>query len=222
MTTKHRSVCDTCNKKIPKNPRLICCICDKLVHLSCQKLTKADAFDLLNVQALWSCIECNQKLFPLDPYILTDKRPETTKIAKFKAKCDCCNGYSYKKENVRTCCHCNSNVHIKCWKRELGCIRCCETLIPGYHLQNIHELYDFDHSNRGHFNPFTSSHFTQLIGDEETDVTEDWNEFSEILTRCKYKQPTQIKCPSDSELSIFSLNIQTLANNTRALRGRTF
>ena len=41
---------------------------------------------------------------------------------KFKAKCGACSGYSYSQRNVRFCNWCESSVHFKCWKENLGCI----------------------------------------------------------------------------------------------------
>ena len=43
-------------------------------------------------------------------------------------------------------------------------------------------------------------------------------ELSELLVNCKYKQATTIKAPTDQELSIFSLNIQTMNNKIDELR----
>ena len=70
------------------------------------------------------------------------------------------------------------------------------------------------------YNPYTSSHFTQLIGDmiEREENQQNFGEISELLISCKYKKPT-IECkPKNNELSILSQNIQTIGNKIENLR----
>ena len=71
------------------------------------------------------------------------------------------------------------------------------------------------------YNPYDSSHFTQLIGDvlgidEESNCA--FKEASELLVNCKYKVPGKMDVPSDLELSILSLNVQTLHNKIDTMR----
>ena len=47
-----------------------------------------------------------------------------------------------------------------------------------------------------------------------------WNDVSEFLVSCKYKEPKYVNTPSEHELSIFSLNIQTLTNKITKLRDK--
>ena len=71
------------------------------------------------------------------------------------------------------------------------------------------------------YNPYCSTHFTQLIGDvfdRESESNAEFSELSELLINCKYKQATTTKAPTDKELSIFSLNVQTLTNKIDKLR----
>ena len=71
------------------------------------------------------------------------------------------------------------------------------------------------------YNPYDSSHFTQLIGDvlcEDDESNSPFREASELLVNCKYKISGKVDVPSNLELSIFSLNISTLGNKIDNLR----
>ena len=62
-----RIKCETCQIKIPKaQPKLFCTICDKLKHLSCQKLTKADAINIIYQKIPWTCRECILEILPVN------------------------------------------------------------------------------------------------------------------------------------------------------------
>ena len=60
---------------------------------------------------------------------------EVSNSQKIKIKCTACPGWCYSKSNLRTCAWCEGPVHKKCFQETLGCIRCCESIIPGY---NVH------------------------------------------------------------------------------------
>ena len=53
-------------------------------------------------------------------------------------------------------------------------------------------------------------------GEEESGHA--FDDASKLLVNCTYKQPKNISTPSDLELSIFSLNIRTLANKIEIMR----
>ena len=136
-------------------------------------------------------------------------------------KCMACNGHCYSQRNVRVCTWCEEQVHVKCLKGDLGCISCCEKNIPGYHAY-YYELFDsFNNKNDHIHNPYSSKHFTMQIGNEfdnENISNTMWNDVSELLVSCKYKQPKYVKPLSYNELSILSLNIQTLTNKVDNMR----
>ena len=46
--------------------------------------------------------------------------------------------------------------------------------------------------------------------DDEENNNNVWSEISELLTNCKYKQLKDVRTNVDSELNIFSFNIQYL------------
>ena len=180
-------------------------------------MTKADAKYILYLKNPWSCTECISNILPL----YACPTPQNTKTEKFKVKCSSCNGFSYSPINVRTCDFCDKKVHLKCWNQGLGCTACCEAMIPGFHSYS-HELLDDPYlKNDKMYNPYSNSHFTQLIGDaleNESVSNNEFSEISEILINCKYTQPKNSAPSSDNELSIFSLNIQTLANKIDEFR----
>ena len=220
-TTHIRIRCETCQIKIPRaQPKLFCTICNKLKHLACQKLTKADAYNLIHLKVLWTCKEC---IFDILPVGACSSVPSGThkKCNKFKARCFSCNGYSYSIRNVRTCGHCMKQVHLKCFNNDLGCTKCCESMIPGFYAYSYELIGDPYYKNDKIFNPYDSNHFTQLIGEvlggeEETDQI--FKDASELLANCKYKQAEKMETPSNSELSIFSLNVSTLRSKIEAIR----
>ena len=219
--TVRRVRCETCNQKISKKqPKLRCSICCIFKHLKCQNLTKADANYLLYLGIDWTCSECIAGILPVNGGSAPKKTKSVKLIGpKFKVQCSSCNGYSYTPRNIRTCEHCENQVHAKCWNHGLGCTTCCENMIPGFHAYTYEILGDPYLKNDKIYNPYKSSHYTQLIGDMfENENTKSFNDMSEFLVNCKYKRPEHAIDPSDNELSIFSLNVQTLTNKISHLR----
>ena len=101
-----------------------------------------------------------------------------------------------------------NQVHLKCWNGALGCTKCCECIIPGFHTYSYELLDDPYIKNDKIFNPYDSNHFSQLIGDALGGVEEintAFNDVSDLLINSKDKQPLKIDKSSDAELSIFSL-----------------
>ena len=206
--------CDKCDIKIPKNqPKLRCTICNEVKHLKCQKLTKTEANYILYTKTSWSCRECITSILPVDACSAPANSKQST-AAKFKIKCSVCDGYSYTPGNVRNCFYCENQVHVKCWNESLGCTTCCRDMIPGFHEYTHDIIGDPYLKNNKMYNPYSSTHFTQVIGDvfESAEANGAFNEVSEFLVNCKYKQPTMTQPSTKTELSIFSLNVQTLAN----------
>jgi exonuclease III len=94
-------------------------------------------------------------------------------------------------------------------------------MIPGFNVY-IHELYDTTcTSNNGIHNPYDRSHQTHQIGDmiaNEEEHNSVWSEISDLLIKCKYKQPKNTVQSKISELKILSLNIRSLSKNINALK----
>ena len=219
---ERRVRCEKCDQKIPKHqPKLRCSICSNFKHLKCQNLTKADANYLIHLNIDWTCNECITSILPVNGGSAPKKSKHTKIIGpKFKVQCSSCNGFSYTPRNVRTCEYCENQVHVKCWNHDLGCTSCCENMIPGFHAHTYEILGDPYLKNNKLYNPYSNSHSTQMIGDifENNENTNSFHDVSEILVNCKYKQPKHATVPSGNELSIFSLNVQTLTNKISHLR----
>ena len=217
-----REKCDKCSTKLPKShPKLYCSLCNKQKHLSCQKLTKSDASYINSLNIQWTCVDCISEILPLNACSVP-RRDKTPAIDKFKLQCSACKGFSYSPRNVRTCEFCDQQVHAKCWKHTLGCIKCCEDIIPGFHTHSYELLGDPYLKNNKMYNPYRTTHFTQQIGEllqNEEESNQAFSDASELLVKCKYKQPSVIVTPSKTELSTLSLNVRTLGNKIENMRG---
>ena len=211
--------CEKCFVKITKNsPTLTCSECLKTKHPKCQKISKQEARHIINLQLKWTCFDCIKEILPIDacqsPKIFKP-RPE------FKVKCYCCNGYCYSPSSLKICDWCDNNVHAKCLKGVLGCIKCCIDIIPGA-LVTTYDLYDnYCSLDKFIHNPYNRENFTNLIGNMiENNVQNDstWSEISDLLIKCKYQQLRNIQPPFQSTLKVFSLNIRSLVKNIHKLR----
>ena len=130
--------CDKCLVKIPRSHAILCCSeCSVIKHLKCQKLSKLDAQHIINLGLKWTCNECLLAMLPINVCKVTRT---TVSKPQFKVPCNCCNGFCYSPASIRTCYWCESTVHAKCFKENLGCIHCCENNIPGFYVTS-YELY---------------------------------------------------------------------------------
>ena len=165
MSTSKRVVCRKCSKRIAKNhPNLKCTICDEVQHSMCNRLTKLEARTIIDSRLDWICTNCITNILPINACT----EAATTQNTKFKAKCKSCNGWCHSPSNLRTCTWCDGIIHAKCFKNYLGCISCCESIIPGYH-SNYYESYnDYKMLNNIKYNPYDRNHHVNLIGDAVT------------------------------------------------------
>ena len=212
--------CIKCSKRIPRyQPRLICDICNTVKHAKCENLSRLEATHIVNSSQPWTCHDCITDILPINlDYLPRQIEPL---VPRFKVKCTTCSGWSYSRTNVRTCYWCESTVHKKCFKDSLGCVSCCESMIPGFHT-TYYELYDdYTSLNNILYNPYNQSHFSNQIGDMLDDAEQNdtlWNETSELLLRCKYKQLNHFQQSRNGELQIFSHNIRSLTKNIHKIR----
>ena len=218
--TYRREKCDACNAKIPKHqPLLFCDICSKYKHLKCEKLTKSQAKHIISTGLLWTCSQCIGEILPINA--TENSKIKIQNAVKVKVKCASCPGYSYSLKNVKTCQWCDGKVHAKCWKGELGCKTCCESMYPGYYAYT-YELNGIENcKNNLLYNPYSSTHFTMQLGndlDNEENANNIWNDISDFLVSCKYKQIEKIEVNSTNELNLLSLNIRHLRDKIDQLR----
>ena len=149
----------------------------------------------------------------------SDIKPEPS--TKFKQKCGACSGYSYTPSNVAICNWCDTLCHKKCVKGQLGCLACCATLYPGYACTSWELTGDPNFCNDKIFNPYDLDNLTNLIGDKvenEIEYNCMWQEVSDFLKECKYKQLKDITKSKHGELKTFNLNIRSLPKYINALR----
>ena len=196
--------------------------------MKCQKLSRKDAHQIISSGNLWICYECFSSTLPVNACEKLKIRSRVNhenvdeKPKKFKLQCTARFGYCYSESSVRRCSLCDKQVHKKCFKETLGCIDCCEALIPGYRLSSYDLFVNRTCPTLASFNPYSRSHTINSIGnalDQETDPSNPyWNEISEILTNCKYQELKNVKTSKPDELKVFALNIRSLVKNITNFR----
>ena len=207
-------VCNCCNTRIPKHQRkLKCYICCKIKHYKCEKLSKTDVNAINNMRYhSWACYECISSILPIN----ATSRKKATQSSREKIKCDACNGFSNNVNNTKVCPWCDGVCHNKCIKGELGCINCCDSIIPGYRY-HAYELLDVScWRNNAMFNPYRQDDFVNIIGDQisnEEENNEIWSDLSELMVQCKYKMAKSIPQAKNNELGVLSLNIRSVHKN---------
>ena len=218
---KVNNTCSKCNVKLLKyRPNLYCSLCNTVKHYRCQGLSKTEAQHTLNITMNdWICKECIVDILPVNACTIT-RADKVSTMPNFKAKCQCCGGMSYNKKNTRTCPWCLELCHSRCVNGNLGCVKCCEQMIPGFRVNCYELIGDFSHKNSTIFNPYSNQHHTNIIGDRislEQECDSLWNEISHTLINCEYKQPKNIKYAKQNELNVLSLNIRSLYKNLNAI-----
>ena len=222
---QHKAInCDKCNVRISKNRRkLVCSQCRSIKHYKCYNLSKSDVEHIISLPGYrWSCTECMSEMLPINACSSTSgsTRDNTNQGDRFKAKCHGCNGMSYSQNNIVHCPWCNNTCHKKCVKSSLGCIKCCNDMIPGFNC-HTYELYDnLGRTNNAIYNPYDLNNNVNLIGDliaNEEENNAIWNEISEQLISCTYKLPKNIKHAKPGELNILTVNIRSTHKNLQKI-----
>ncbi len=211
------SRCDKCSVRIPKyRPKRVCSLCNKIKHIGCELLSRNDAQQIILSGHAWTCRDCMYSILPMNAcsHALTKNS-----VPKFKVQCTSCTGWSYSENNVTVCSWCDNPVHkkLKCYKENLGCIRCCESMIPGYNVTSYDLNNNYNSIKTTGFNPYDRLEAINSIGnklDNGIESTNDyWKEISEILTNCKYQEPSYVAPSAQNELKVYSLNVRSLAKN---------
>ena len=217
MRLTKKTVCEKCDARIQKNwPRLICSQCVQVKHYRCQNLSKSDAQNITEYSGYdWICHECISDMLPINACNSTNINNNKTTVS-FKMNCQCCGGISYSPKNIKTCPWCDRSCHVKCLNNNLGCNTCCENMIPGFHAHN-YELFGNIGHNKSIFNPFSQLHNSNRIGDSIANEEDNWDDISQILNNCKYKQPKTIPIAKENELNILSLNIRSITKNLQII-----
>ena len=200
----NRNLCD--KRLINYRRPLNCSNCRRDFHYKCQKLSKRDSEIILDSenQNFWTCSNCIEDLFPLiddDNVISTDINIiDTIK----NTNCHCCQKILGKKYNK---CHtCDKLVHKRCLLGNIGCKNCARETLPGYELSTYTEIFNpYDHNSE--INNICSN------PNSNDEMTETWNNISNILVNCNYIELSNINSSRNSEFKVLCLNIQSLKSN---------
>ena len=193
-------------------------MCRHFKHHKCYGLTKTDVDAIINSPDYkWSCYDCLSAVLPINAHSSTTCHPLVNhSLTQHRVKCHSCGGMSYRANAVNICPWCANTCHNKCIKGVLGCLSCCDEIIPGnrYHA---YELLDVGSTvNSKFFNPYERNSLINYIGDQIRSVdehSEAWADLSDKLDRCKYQSPRDIPKPSFDELAVLSLNIRSIHKN---------
>ena len=184
--------CEICKIRIPANrPVLYCSSCKLPKHYKCNKLSKVQAYQIIeNHVNDWKCIECVK---PIDQtqsssLVCPEQEPHGSTLNICSGCSNPCSPFDY-----QTCDWCNGSCHPKCYRNNLGCITCCNDMIPGYNYES-HQLTDslLENSSPLVYTHYDPDSIMNSIGSRTGDVDEDqhWSEIYEHLNRCKYVPPT--------------------------------
>ena len=216
--------CDKCEKRIPKNrPLLFCSICEIPSHYSCNNLSRNEAVSIIENGHMkhWTCQNCIISIFPA--IIHEPKSANTNKTQPKIIYCTVCDK-PCSTNKVTTCSTCNwclEPCHKKCLKNSLGCLNCCNDIIPGYNCETYQITNNFaTRSNSVSFEPFNRTTLTNQIGDKIDMVGEGqiWDDIADKLKNCNYIEPKNIKIARPNELKILSLNIRSLSKHIVYIR----
>ena len=204
--------CEKCNVRIPKNrPMLRCSVCDAVKHYKCNGLTKREAFEIIESQPNWTCIECTFDILPIN--LLSD-------IKNKLEICDVCHKKISSSTIVSKCFWCHNRCHRTCINGSLGCMKCCSDIVPGFGYC-AHDLYGETFlDSKPLFNPWDQQHLINQLGVHN--VMEDeqaiWNDISDVLSQCKYKTLKSLPQNCNGSPRILSLNIRSLFKGIDYLR----
>ena len=218
--------CEKCDSRIPKNrPLLFCSICDLVKHYLCNNLSRNEAVSIIENGHMkyWTCQMCISSIFPGT----THEKTCTNTAAKVQPKIICCTVCdkpcsSNNLNNCTTCNWCEQPCHIKkCRRGSLGCLNCCNELIPGYNCEAYQITNNFSNrSNSVSFEPYNHTTLTNQIGDKIDMEGEGpiWDDIANKLKACNYHEPKNIKMARPNELKILSLNIRSLNKHIDYIR----
>ena len=217
-------VCEKCDKRLPKNrPKLTCSFCKKIKHYKCNYLTKSDAEKIINKSDYeWVCFSCISETLPINASYQHNAKinAESENVTStVRIKCSACNKQSHNPNNIVQCFWCDGFCHKKCVKNSLGCIRCCSSIIPGYHYNSYEMLGTCTPNNSLTYDPYNCNHQINLIGEklEAAEGSTVWSEISNRLIQCKYTEIKHIRASKSNELKVMSLNIRSLALNVEKI-----
>ena len=204
--------CEKCGTRIPNNrPVLKCSLCDCIKHFKCNGLTRNEAFDIIENHSHWTCLDCLQNILPIN--LVLNVRNECQ-------KCDACSKLIKSSTAISKCEWCGSRCHKTCTNGQLGCNKCCSTLIPGYKYFAHDLLGETYLENRPLFNPFDQEHIINQLGLHKDTLHEQatLNDFSDTLLNCEYSRLKSLPPSCNGNPRILSLNIRSLFKGIEKLK----
>ena len=218
--------CNICTRKIIKHkPSLICSLCNTISHHSCNKLSKSDAIYIIEKSKSWTCTLCNHDLFPVGLFPTVAPSPRSHNNSKLHANpkphancaaCTKCLG-----PNQAICLWCDQVSHTRCLKGELGCLKCASEMIPGYYYSNLALMgTTYTQLSDKIYNPFEHLDIHDSLYTTDNDYAEAdyWQEASECLLQCNYRQHKSIIPSKKLDLKVMSLNIRSLPKHITEIR----
>lgn len=222
--------CTNCRIRVPQNrPMLTCSICRDFKHYKCNNLSKNEAFALIanGHMGYWACQDCMVSLFPAtidDETINTVTSHDYNNTKYTTMQCGACNKpcSPLLTDNFNNTCNwCDRPCHKKCLKNSLGCIACCNSIIPGYNYDSYQLTNSLlSNNNRIVFAPYDHTSLTNQIG-ESIDAEGEgpvWAEIADQMKKCKYTEAKNIQTAKNNELKIMSLNIRSLSKSIGHIR----
>ncbi len=218
MRNKH--TCETCDIRIPKNrPLLVCTLCQKFKHYSCNNLSRKEAEEILAdplETSLWACQNCYSENFP--GLNLSDVTSENFRRSSPPSSLTCTvceKECSTRSHNRTSCIWCYSTCHKKCVKGALGCLNCCTAMIPGYHYDTHHLNGNILKNSGKLFDPYDRQF---LLNNIDFDIEKGLEnpfmaEISNIVNRCSYKEPSNVSKAQANELRVLYLNVRSLTRH---------
>ena len=213
--------CDICKSKIVRHkPSLFCDLCDKVSHYKCNKLTKSDALYIIRTSHRWTCSQCNVSLFPQfkssgSTLLMNSQSKVNGNHKKVIEKCGSCSKHLGPQRD--TCTWCGLTCHQRCIKGQLGCTLCASEMFPGYNC-SAQDLTGNLFKNVAMFNPYDDIILANENDNIEPEEAEYWQDASDCLLNCNYKQHKSISNSTDTDLKLFSLNIRSLNKHITQIR----
>ena len=220
----HKLVCELCNKRIqPHKPHITCTLCNTDYHPKCNNLSPSDITCLieLNLYNTWSCRTCYVNTFPfahcLDQAL--DSPGVNITVGASRQKCHVCLKFGTKLQNCEIC---DQMTHPRCFWGPIGCKHCMQDTIPGFNVDSFDLFFAKSEHFCKLFNPFDCNSDIFNLGhtdDEQNNFEQDvWEPCSNILENCVYNELSNISRSRDSELKVFSLNVNSINAKIMSIR----
>ena len=225
MNSLKKCYCNKCDKRILNHkPSIKCSLCNNNYHGNCSNMLPSDIKILIFYDRYnsWICTPCCVDIFPFsstNEAVDTNHNRSTIRLPP-QESCHVC----FKPgRNMMKCEVCTEPTHNSCFSGPIGCKSCMANAIPGFNVDN-QDLFHTKTMHHSHklFNPFDTDSSIFKIGtaDENEGAFEQdgWSTCSSLLNNCRYYELSSITKSRNSELKVFSLNINSLYSKISQIR----